>query len=275
MRLAVLLAAVLAAAEASGTGALLVLALVQGLTEFLPVSSSGHLVLVQHALGLEHASLTVDVALHVGTLCAVLVVYRRDVAAVARDLLRGRAAEALWIALGTLPAVVVGLTAKDAIERAFEAPRVAALGLFVTALLLAGGEAARRARAHEAPRPLGWRVALGVGLAQALAICPGISRSGSTIAAGLALGLAPAAAARFSFLLAIPAIAGAAVLQLPDARTEALPPAGTLALAVGVAGLVGWFALRLLLAFLGRGAFAWFALYCALLGTGVLLFGPA
>ena len=112
-----------------------------------------------------------------------------------------------------------------------------------------------------------WWGALAIGLAQSLAVLPGISRSGSTIAAGLLVGLAPRAAARFSFLMAIPAILGAAVLKLPDAleHEESVSIAG-LVWAAAVAAVVGWLALRVLLAFLGRGAFAWFALYCVLMG---------
>lgn len=262
--------------------ALTLLALLQGLTEFLPISSSGHLVLAQQAMGLEEPAIVVDVALHVGTLAAVLVVYRRDVGALVRGLFAGEWREPWWIVLGTLPAVAVALFWRGAIEEAFGSVRVAAWGLVATSLLLGLGERARRRRAAAEPARLGWRVALAMGVAQAAAICPGVSRSGSTIAVGLLLGLAPAAAARFSFLLAIPAILGAAVLQLPGAFGALGPgtegPGGfqagaELLWAVAFAGFVGWGALRMLLAFLGRGAFAWFALYCAALGAGVLAFG--
>lgn len=260
-------------AELSTATSLLLLAVLQGLTEFLPVSSSGHLVLAQTAMGLDEPAIVVDVALHVGTLFAVLAVYRRDVAGLVVGLLDRRWREPLLIALGTLPAVAVGLFAKDAVERAFESPRTAAWGLLGTATLLAVGETLRRRRLRRerAPVALDARIALLVGLAQACAICPGISRSGSTIAMGLALGLAPVAAARFSFLLAIPAIAGAALLQLSDAlEPGALGEPGVLLVAVVVAALVGLAALRFLLAFLGRGAFAWFSGYCLVLGLVAL-----
>ena len=210
-----LLLALVSLAELPAVAVLSVLAVLQGLTEFLPVSSSGHLVLAQAAMGIDDPAIVVDVALHVGTLFAVLVVYRRDLASLARGLFDGRWREPLLLVLGTLPAVVVGLGFRDQVEVAFESPRTAAYGLFATAAMLFAGEAFRRRRLGMEPGPLSWRIALGVGIAQALAICPGISRSGSTIACGLALGLAPAAAARFSFLLAIPAIGGAALLQLP------------------------------------------------------------
>ena len=117
-------------------------------------------------------------------------------------------------------------------------------------------------------------MALLIGLAQAVAICPGVSRSGSTIACGLCLGLSPRDAARFSFLLSIPVILGAALLSLPDVAAQGGLGVDTTTLvwAALFAGFVGWGALRALLAFLGRGAFAWFAFYCALLGGGTLLF---
>jgi undecaprenyl-diphosphatase len=264
--------------------ALTILALVQGLTEFLPVSSSGHLVLVQTALELAGPALRVDIALHVGTLLAVVVVYRRDLRALAADALAGRFRELLLLAVGTLPAAVVGLSFRHVIERAFEEPRLAAGGLLATACILVSGEVARRKNrraaacaatvAGEGGRAFGVVDALVIGTAQALAIWPGVSRSGSTIAAGLWRGLSPARAARFSFLLSIPAILGAAVLSLPDAlATEG--GTGWLQLAWGglFAGLVGWGALRALLAFLGRGAFTWFALYCGVLGAGALALG--
>jgi len=266
--------------------ALVLLALIQGLTEFLPVSSSGHLVLVQTGLGLHQAGMLVDVALHVGTLAAVLIAYRKDLLAIGRELVVGRPRELLLLAIGTVPAGVVGVVWKDAIEARFAEPRSAAWGLCATAGILLAGELSRRARGVRDPvgaageagggamrRSPGVLGALAIGLAQALAIWPGISRSGTTITAGLLLGLEPKQAARFSFLLSIPAILGAAVLNTPAALEEgAGVPGAELAFAVGLSGLVGWGALRLLIAFLGRGAFAWFAVYCAALGIGFLVF---
>ena len=256
------------------------LAILQGLTEFLPVSSSGHLVLTQAALGTTGPALRLDVALHLGTLGAVLVGYRRDLAQIARDVLGGRLRE-----LGLL---FVGLFLRDFVHGLFESVRATAIGLCATSVILLLGERARRRgvareRALDAPdapaapgADVGVLDALLIGSAQSCAILPGISRSGSTIACGLARGLAPQAAARFSFLLAIPAILGAAVLELPDAfgADAEAGGMGPAALAVGalIAGVVGYAALRALLAFLGRGAFAWFAAYCAALGVSVLVF---
>jgi undecaprenyl-diphosphatase len=276
VRFAALLLLLGCAAEPTSAAVLLVLALVQGLTEFLPVSSSGHLVLAQSVLGLTEPALTVDVALHLGTLVAVVIVYRRDVGELLAGLGRGAWREPLLIVLATLPSVAVGLLAKEAVERSFESAREAAWGLLGTALLLVVGEWYRRKRAAQGTQSarLDWRIALAIGIAQAVAISPGISRSGATIATGLVLGLTPFAAARFSFLLSIPAICGAAVLQLSDSIEEGLPGGWPLVWAVCLSGVVGWASLRVLIAFLGRGAFAWFAVYCCLVGSGYLLFGP-
>lgn len=246
------------------------LAVLQGLTEFLPVSSSGHLVLAEHVLGLREGGLGLAVALHVGTLLSVLVVYASSVRDTLLDLLRGRPREALLLLLASAPAAVVGIGFEDWIERRFGDARGAAWGLLVTAGLLALAEWLRRARARRRmpERPIGAGLALAVGLSQAVAILPGVSRSGSTISTALALGAAPADAARFSFLMSLIAVGGAALLQARELGGEDPGSPGVLLLAWGVAlsALVGYVALRLLLSFLGRGAFGWFALYCAALG---------
>lgn len=271
-----------AAASVPDAAVTLLLAVVQGLTEFLPISSSGHLVLVEQALSVDGAGgqagagLLLPIALHLGTLVAVLIVYRRDVLQILRDLVRGQPREALLVVLGTLPAGVVGVAFKDYFGELFASGRSAALGLLVTAALLVVADRARR-RAQAAGggrRALRWTDALAIGCVQAVAIFPGISRSGSTIAVGMLRGLEPLQAARFSFLLSIPAILGAAVLELGSFLEH--PPTGPDQLLLGwglvVAAMVGWAALRVLIAFLNRGAFLWFAAYCAVLGTGYLVF---
>jgi undecaprenyl-diphosphatase len=247
---------------------LLVLGVVQGVSEFLPISSDGHLVLAQEALAFRGARLPVDVALHLGTLAVVLVAFRRDLAVLARDALAGRFTELRLLALGTLPAAAIGLGLRAYVAALFESGLAAALGLLATAVLLFLGE---RARTGAAPpgRALDWRAALWIGCAQAAAILPGVSRSGSTISLALLLGVESRAAARFSFLLSIPAVAGAVVLEVPALVREGGFGLDLLA-AVAVTFVVGLGALRLLLTFLGRGAFRWCALYCALLGGGAL-----
>jgi len=248
---------------------LILLAVVQGLTEFLPVSSSGHLVLLQHWTGSFDGDVFLDVVLHMGTLMAVLVVYRRE----ARRLLTFDAAAVQYLvalAVGTLPAVAVGLLFKDAIEALFAAPRAAAVALVVTGLILFS---TRRTSSGVLRLPGGWHPvapplhkALLIGCAQALAIVPGISRSGSTIAASLWLGLARDEAARFSFLLSVPAIAGALVLHL--LHGDIVSEAGTTSLLLGavVAFLVGLVAIRLTALMVVQRHFWKFAFYCLPVG---------
>jgi undecaprenyl-diphosphatase len=260
------------------TASLLVLAVLQGLTEFLPVSSSGHLVLGSELLGLRSVDgVLVTVAMHAGTLVAVLAVYGRDLLDILRRALRGQAGELWLLFVASLPAALVGIGLGEQLEPLFESPDAAAAGLFATAAILVAGERARR-RAVSAPEgrepaPLTLGQATVVGLAQALAILPGISRSGATISAALLCGVDPARAARFSFLLILPAVGGATLLELgalEDLPAESLRGIG---LALVVSALVGLAALRLLLVALRRGSFPWFAGYCALVASAWFLAG--
>lgn len=259
---------------------LLALAVLQGLTEFLPVSSSGHLVLGKELFGLrESGGVLVEVALHVGTLGAVLAVYGKDLLALLRDALGGKPRYLLLLLLGSVPAGLLGVLAKDFLEGLFEEPRVAGAGLLVTAGLLLVSDARRRRLEREgtvAGREVGVVDAVVIGVAQALAICPGISRAGSTIAAGLLRGLDAPTAARFSFLLSLPAVGGAALLEARHLDRLPEGQAWPLALAVVLSGVVGFLSLRLLLVALAKGAFRWFALYCAVLGVvALVLLGAA
>ena len=250
----------------------LLLAVVQGLTEFLPVSSSGHLVLLQHLLGSSEGDLFLDVVLHTGTLGSVLIVYRREVLRLLR-LDRPALAYLLALAVGTLPAVVVGLLLKDAVEAAFASPVYAAVGLLLTGVVLFSTRAARAGEDLPAPWqpravPLG--KALLVGCAQALAICPGISRSGSTIAASLWLRLGRAEAARFSFLLSVPAIGGALVLHLLDGELSTRTSPVGLVLGAVVALAVGLLAIRWTALAVVQRHFWKFAFYVVPLGLVTL-----
>jgi undecaprenyl-diphosphatase len=254
----------------SGLAAMLALAVIQGISEFLPISSDGHLVLAQAWMGFEGPRLAFDVALHFGTLLAVVVVFRRDLLTLTAQVLSGDRRELWLLLIASVPAAIVGLGMKSWIEPLFHSARAAAIGLLVTACFLAVGERARR-RMPPDPSPPGgapltWGSALLIGSAQALAILPGVSRSGSTIATALLLGVETAAAARVSFLLSVPAVAGAVLLEVPSLAGESLP-LGQVALAVAAAFAVGVVALRVLLAFLGRGAFRWCAIYTAVLGA--------
>jgi len=225
------------------TASALLLGLVQGLTEFLPVSSSGHLVIGETLLGAQSEGILFEIAVHVATLGAVLWFYRRRVAELTSGALRGGREEWTYagkLALASVPAAVVGLGAGALLESLFDVPAVAGVSLLVTGLVL-WTTRTTLPRAH-ATQP-SWTQAFWIGCAQAVAIIPGISRSGSTVAAALALGVSPLAAAEFSFLLSIPAIGGAALLQLSEigeldaATTRALAVGGVAALASGVLAL--------------------------------------
>ncbi len=215
----------------------LILGVLQGLTEFLPISSSGHLVVVQGAFAALHgrtvsgpSELFFNVMLHLGTLAAILVFYREAVAMTVRGLL-GEAnvppsfrRPALFrlgalAVVATLPAVVVALTLKDAVERATAEPFVAGLGFLVTAAVLFATQ--RMPSGEKGPSEIGWTDAMLVGVAQAVAILPGVSRSGSTIVMALALGFARPWAVGFSLLMAVPAILGAGPWR---SRTWTPPP---------------------------------------------------
>ena len=258
-------------------GAMLLLAVVQGLTEFLPVSSSGHLALGQMILGVGEGSLIGVVVLHAGTLVAVLVYYRSVIANLVRGVF-GASSEDVdgisprqyvaLIILGNLPAILIGLTLKDRIEELFISPWAVFAAMGATAVVLWS------TRGREVgPKGPNSRRALLIGCAQALAILPGASRSGWTIAVALWLGLKPEAAARFSFLLSIPVIFGALVLELAD-HDGATVSVGPLLLGFIVAALVGLFALRWLVALVRRMELFRFAIYLCILtvvGVGFLL----
>lgn len=250
-----------------------VLGTVQGLTEFLPVSSSAHLVLLPWALGWRDPGLTFNVVVHLGTLLSLLLYFRADLTGLARRAVAGapdgvRLLTAL--ALGTVPGAAAGYFAKGFFEALFARPDWVGVFLLGTALILGVAErAGRRSRSLET---LGAYEAVWIGLAQAVAIAPGISRSGSTIAVGLLLGFTREAAARFSFLLAIPIILGAGAHQLlglrhADAASVAWAP---LLLGFVMASAVGYAAIGALLRYLRTRSLYPFALYCALLGMLVV-----
>ena len=258
-------------------GAMLLLAVVQGLTEFLPVSSSGHLALGQLILGMGEGSLTAVVVLHAGTLVAVLVFYRKVIANLVRGVFGASAEDVdgisprLYVGLiifGNLPAILIGFTLKDRIEALFTSPWAVFLAMGATAIVLWS----TRGRIVGTTGP-DLRRALLIGCAQAIAILPGASRSGWTISVALWLGLKPEAAARFSFLLSIPVIFGALLLELAD-QEGADAAVGPLLLGFVAAAFVGLFALRWLVALVRQMElyrFAWYLCILTLVGVGFLL----
>ena len=264
----------------------IVLGIVQGLTEFLPVSSSGHLVLLQHLFGLTEPALVFDVAVHVGTLAAVLVFFRKDVAALigavfgftGRWLGRRASVGELWqdpnlklaalIVIGSIPTAIIGLVFHEVADRLFSSIRLVGLALLITTgLLLATRWSPQRNRSA---MDFGALAALAIGTIQGVAIIPGISRSGATIALGLLLGLNRDTAARFSFLLSIPAICGAALLSAKDLISGNIP-LEVVVLGTAASALVGYSALWMLVMIVRRGRLHLFAPYCALVGLAALL----
>ncbi len=243
------------------------LGVVQGVTEFLPVSSSGHLVVTEAAIGLSTPGVLVEVTLHVATLLAVVVVYHRTLWRLVSGSVRGDRSAQRYIgllAVGTVPAAAAGLFLKDFFERAFDSLLLVGVSFLVTGFVLWS----TRQRTDSANAASATMVGAGaIGIAQAFAILPGISRSGMTVGAGIWLGVDPVLAAEFSFLLAIPAIVGAAVLQIPELSND-LHTVGTVPLIVSFATalVAGVAAIRLLIALLKRKAFHRFAPYCWILG---------
>lgn len=260
-----------------------ILGVVQGLTEFLPVSSSGHLALMQAVIpGFKQPGIFLDVMLHVGTLAAVVAYFRRDLFKLAGSLpqlirLGGEASERrLWsgVVIASVPTAVIGFLLENRMEAMMASVPLVGAALMVTGMLLLAGEAlARRAESQDGPPS--WGRALIIGVVQGIAVTPGISRSGSTIAAARALGISPVEAARFSFLLSLPAVGGAALLSAVKSL-DALSAATAVEVAglvVGpvTAGVVGFIAIGVVMRLVHTGRFAWFAAYC--LGLGGLSLG--
>ncbi|HWC32705.1 MAG TPA: undecaprenyl-diphosphate phosphatase [Actinomycetota bacterium] len=262
-----------------------VLGAVQGLTEFIPISSSAHLVLVPFLLGWAVPGLAFDVAVHIGTAVAVVVYFWRDIGRIllgaTRTVLgRGDAGDRtfarllLLLALASIPAAIAGFFLENTFESLFttsgDVRRIGALavGLFllVTAALILVAEwaYARRERATS-PRDVGTADAVVVGLLQATAIAPGISRSGATISGGMLRGLTREAAARFSFLLSLPAIIGAAIISLPDLPANA--DLGPMLVGTGTSAVTGFAAIAFLLRYLRTRTMRPFAIYCLLLAA--------
>lgn len=252
-----------------------ILAIVQGLTEFLPVSSSGHLVLGKALLGgAIPNSIAFEVVVHLGTFLAVIIVFFADIQKYLKVLISNlgtpkamttaaRANQdfrfALLMFLGMLPAGIIGLLAHDVISEAFQSPRLVAGTLTATGLLLLASRTfGKTKRSMNIPR------ALAIGLAQAAALLPGISRSGSTISTALFLGISQEEAARFSFLMVLPLIAAATGLEILDLMEVGVSGRewGLLLTGFLVSFFTGWLSLRWLLALLKGGRFHYFAWYC-------------
>lgn len=242
------------------------LGLLQGLTEFLPISSSGHLVLGQHLFGIGIPGNALEVVLHMGTLFSIILVFWKDLITILTNLHRPDQKKfAVYIIVGTLPVAAVGLLFKDTIEGFFDSTKMVGLMLLVTATILFLTRYLGKRN-----RDLDLKSALMVGIAQAFAIMPGISRSGATIGMGIFLGIPPATAARFSFIMAIPALMGAGLLTALNTDTIQVP-VSVLLTGFFSSFLSGYIALKWLLGLLKSGKFHWFGFYCLIIGLTTLL----
>ena len=256
-----------------------VLGVIQGFTEFLPISSSGHLVIGSEIMNFHEQGIAFDVFLHLGTLVSVMIVFRREILAMIKAPLQYFSGDRdeevmqnlrwdIYVVIATIPAVLAGLYLKDSIHDVFSNLSLVFFMLFITGMLMIG---TRYLKSRDVT--LGQKHAFLIGCAQALAIFPGLSRSGSTIFAGMALGIDRQIVAKFSFIMSIPVILGAVVLQLGDLLSD--PPtldscvniaAGTL-----VAAVSGYYAIVLLLDIIRKNRLQWFGYYCLVLSvTGII-----
>ncbi len=253
-----------------------VLGILQGLTEFLPVSSSAHLTLAPWLLGWEDPGLAFDVALHLGTLVAILWYFRKEwmsLAAASLDIVRTRRIDApekrqvVYLIVATIPGGIAGLLLNKLAEETFRAPQLIASALIVMGIVLWVVD--RWSGQERSLESIGWKDALLIGCAQMFALIPGVSRSGSTITAGRALKLDRQSAAVFSFLMSMPITAAAAIVKVPHALREHGP---SVALLVGIvtAAISSALAINVLLRYVSKHSYGVFALYRLALGLAVL-----
>lgn len=254
----------------------LILGIVQGLTEFIPVSSSGHLVLLHDWLGLEQTGLAFDVALHFGTLLALLLFFRKDIVRLTKGVFVGGPERKLAVILvaATIPAVIAGFFLNDLAETAFRSSRLVAMNLIIIAILMLLAE--RYYKKHQTKTQLddvSPKQGLAIGAAQALALVPGTSRSGITITTGLFAGLDRVAATRFSFLLGIPAMIGAIlkIFVLDGGLSQVADQPAIFAVGIVAAFASGLFAIAFMLKYLGKHTLDVFAYYRIALGLLVLI----
>ena len=250
----------------------IILGIVQGVAEFLPISSSGHLVIVDKLIeettghGFGAGGMALNVGLHVGSLFSILLVFWRDILA-----LRHQPRMCGLIVLASVPVAVVGIVLEDTIASAFSEPLLPAFALFLTAALLLIGQ--RLESGSQQVEDMSCLKAWLIGLLQAVAIIPGVSRSGSTIAGGMLVGLDRTSAARFSFLLAIPPIAGAGLLKFVELRHSVEPTISFGAMLAGsfTSFIVGYFALNWLLKLISQRQLHRFAAYCIMVGIATVI----
>jgi undecaprenyl-diphosphatase len=255
-----------------------ILGLVQGLTEFLPVSSSAHLIYFENYLGINEPQLSFTVFLHFATLLAILIFFRKDLWEILkglREIRRPKTNPSTWtlflLVIGSLPVAILGVLFKDKIEALFSNLKLVSLFLIFTGILLSFGDRIRST--HKGVLETGIIDGLIIGVAQAFAILPGISRSGATIIFGLFCGLQRKWAVKYSFFLAVPAILGATLLKLPSALSTVNLSTMSFYIAGAVTALFsGYWSLRAVLRFVQKSRLRYFAYYCVVLGLVVLFF---
>jgi len=248
---------------------IIILGIIQGLTEFLPISSSGHLVIFQKLFGIEKGQLTLDVFLHFGTVIPVLIIFRNDI----RDIILLKKKRLIFLLfLGLIPTGLIGYFFQDFFSKLFSSVLVVGYMLLITALLLYLAE--RSGKNTRSLNEMKGFQAIIVGIAQGLAVIPGISRSGSTIVASLLQGIDRESAARYSFLLALPTIIGAGLLQLKDIVPAGLTDFSWTSILAGIlsAALAGYLGIKCLLHILTKGSLLVFSYYCLTLGLLVIFF---
>ncbi|MGM0438257.1 MAG: undecaprenyl-diphosphatase UppP [Bacillota bacterium] len=247
-----------------------ILGIVQGVTEFLPISSSGHLVIFQHFMEVKEG-LTLNVFLHFGTLLAVVLVFWEDIWAMI-TLKKKYRKLTYYVIIGSIPAGVIGILFEDLFERLFSTVTVVGFALLVTGTLLWISD--RLEIKERKMEDMEISDSIVVGFAQAFAIIPGISRSGSTIVGGLFKGLNRQLAAKYSFLLSVPVIGGATLLKVKDLFTIGMGNITVLELLIGTfsAAIAGYFSIKLLLKLINQEKLSIFAYYCWILGLAIILF---
>ena len=251
----------------------LILGLIQGLTEFLPVSSSGHLVIVSELLGYRSPGLVLEATVHLATTLVVIIYFRRRFASIVRGLVNDADAQrlALMLALALVATAMVGLALNPVIEAAFASPTFAGVMLLLSGCALLSLRFAPHREAPASLLDITWRVALLVGLVQGVAVLPGISRSGVTIVAGLWAGQSRSSAAEFSFLLAVPTLLAASLFSLVQSPQFAVADLWDVLAAFAVAFLFGLAAIHWLMRWLQGGRLWWFAIYCLLAGCAAVV----
>ena len=269
----------------------ILIGIIQGLTEFLPISSSGHLVLSKYLLGMESENIALEVFVHFGTLISVIVYFRFDIKNLIIEGIRyfpdfikygiiGVRKNIdpknlyypyyiYFIILGTIPAAIVGLLYKDEIEHTFSDPKIALVCLMVTGIILLLSKLAK-----DKNRKLGAMYAIIIGIAQSIAILPGISRSGSTIVSGMFLGINKETVAKFSFLMSLPAIFGAFILQISDLMALEITPEQWVnySLAIIASAFSGYYAIHIVMDFVKKGRFMYFGFYCIMISIIGMIF---